>query len=336
MSMAKKNFRRFLACTFLLVVAMSGCKKIEITTTVHKDGSLERLYKVDVDSGRTVEGPFPVPSDSSWHLDWIKENDRHFLVSRKAFKNARLLDQEYAAFRDSTYKVHQSVKMDKKFRWLFTFVTFSETFQSYNPFTFLPVDGYLSQQDLALLKAGVDSSELEDKVEQWMQRAAFEEIYHNIKQSALELHDPAINEEVFSHHKDELYHLIIDSSENNDALADKTVTFLNRIFKTTSFGQMKGSIQRYFDEIEQSMYFIMEVGTDDYEANIIMPGAIIGTNADEIEGNKVSWKIHPMRFFVEDYDLWVESRIVNTWAIVVTVVVLIAMAVVLVLTSKHK
>ena len=334
--MAKKNFRRFLAGTFLLVIVMNGCKKIEITTTIHKDGSLERSYKVDADSGQVVDSRFPVPSDSSWAMEWIKERDHHIFVGHKEFKDAHQLDQEYAVFRDSTYKVHQSVKLDKKFRWLFTFITFSETFESYNPFTFLPFDGYLSQQELALLQAGVDSSELEDKVEQWMQRSAFEDLYHNIKQNALELKDPAIDEAVFSIHKEEFYDLIVDSNESYDAMADTTVAFFNRIFRTTSFDQMKDSIQSYFDQIEESMTFLLEVGTNDYAANIIMPGAIIGTNADEIEGNKVSWQIRPKRFFVEDYNLWVESRVINAWAIAVTVAVLIAMAVVLVLTSKRK
>ena len=53
-------------------------------------------------------------------------------------------------------------------------------------------------------------------------------------------------------------------------------------------------------------------------ASFLMPGLIIDTNAPTVEGNKVSWKDFSSMCYIEDFELWAVSRVVNGWAIVLT------------------
>ncbi|MBU4445439.1 MAG: hypothetical protein L6422_00755 [Candidatus Marinimicrobia bacterium] len=54
-----------------------------------------------------------------------------------------------------------------------------------------------------------------------------------------------------------------------------------------------------------------------------MPGLLIDTNAETVEGNKVVWEVGTGKFFLRDFEMWAESRIVNRWAIPVTAVILL-------------
>jgi hypothetical protein len=49
-----------------------------------------------------------------------------------------------------------------------------------------------------------------------------------------------------------------------------------------------------------------------------MPGLILDTNAPSVENNTVTWELKGRRFFWEDYEMRVESRTVNRWAIWLT------------------
>ena len=59
-------------------------------------------------------------------------------------------------------------------------------------------------------------------------------------------------------------------------------------------------------------------GLNDYTNEVIMPGLILDTNAKDVEGNSVQWKFDYNRFLWEDYTMWVESRVVNRWAMILT------------------
>jgi hypothetical protein len=56
----------------------------------------------------------------------------------------------------------------------------------------------------------------------------------------------------------------------------------------------------------------------DYTNTVVMPGIVLDTNADEVKGTTVSWRFSANQFMLGDYTMWVESRVMNTWAVILT------------------
>jgi hypothetical protein len=57
---------------------------------------------------------------------------------------------------------------------------------------------------------------------------------------------------------------------------------------------------------------------DAYSQTLEMPGLITETNSKSVTGNKVQWGVNPDKFLFYDYEMTVESRVVNRWAFVVS------------------
>ena len=67
-----------------------------------------------------------------------------------------------------------------------------------------------------------------------------------------------------------------------------------------------------------------------------MPGIILNTNAKTVEGNKVIWEFDENRFCYEDFNMTVQSRVVNVWAFVVSGVIVLVVIILLLLPKFKK
>ena len=63
----------------------------------------------------------------------------------------------------------------------------------------------------------------------------------------------------------------------------------------------------------------------EYTNAVVMPGLILDTNAGEVKGTTVTWKFSADQFCLRDYDMWVESRVMNVWAVVLTGVLVLGL-----------
>jgi len=67
-----------------------------------------------------------------------------------------------------------------------------------------------------------------------------------------------------------------------------------------------------------------------YTLEAEMPGLITKTNSTIMYGNTVSWDVHSLSFYFEDYEMYVESRIVNYWAFILSGIVVLLLLIALV------
>jgi hypothetical protein len=82
--------------------------------------------------------------------------------------------------------------------------------------------------------------------------------------------------------------------------------------------------------IKSKIQFVMNAGGD-YVNEVVMPGIILNTNANTVEGNKAVWHFNEDKFTYISYTMNVESRIANTWATYATGGVLIVLVALLIL-----
>ncbi len=142
----------------------------------------------------------------------------------------------------------------------------------------------------------------------------YEEFYFSFVKQTKELNDPLLNESNLLSKKDTLFQIIVN--ENNDDI-DEILESFSAVLGTKSIFNLKDQLSAELVAMEKKGDFMWEA-SGDYTNEVIMPGLIIDTNAPSIEGNKVIWKFESKRFAYTDYTMWVESRVVNTWAVVIS------------------
>jgi hypothetical protein len=52
----------------------------------------------------------------------------------------------------------------------------------------------------------------------------------------------------------------------------------------------------------------------DYSIRIVMPGKLIGTNGFIDSTKTLLWPVKSDYFLTEQYEMWAESKIINSWA----------------------
>ena len=73
-----------------------------------------------------------------------------------------------------------------------------------------------------------------------------------------------------------------------------------------------------------------------YPETVEMPGLIIETNSVMLKGNQVSWEVQPLTLLFQPYEMFVESRVVNNWAFVVTGIFLVLLIIVMIVKAVKR
>jgi hypothetical protein len=84
-----------------------------------------------------------------------------------------------------------------------------------------------------------------------------------------------------------------------------------------------------FQDVEQKFRLLDKIIGNEFTNRVIMPGLITGTNANSIEGNQATWNVEIAQFLFSDFEMWVESRRVNSWAVMVAGGVFVVIVVIL-------
>jgi hypothetical protein len=91
------------------------------------------------------------------------------------------------------------------------------------------------------------------------------------------------------------------------------VIYLENKLGLTLKGKIERPIENITKAIESEIQFMLDAGGE-YVNEVSMPGIILNTNANTVEGNRVVWRFNDDRFAFIGYTMTVESRIANPWA----------------------
>jgi hypothetical protein len=150
----------FLVCLLFI----PSCLDYEITTKLNRDGSLERELIIRGDSSDLTEEKILYPVDSSWQVQMVKdsisldENNKNSkenwaLHARRNFSDSRELNSFFDNEARFPNQQHMKVEVKKQFRWFYTFITYKEQFFPMFPFTEIPLNQSLKQEELDLIFA---------------------------------------------------------------------------------------------------------------------------------------------------------------------------------------
>ncbi len=320
---------------FSFMLFLASCRDIHTTTQVLPDGSCIRTVEfmgMVEDESEIMNDIYPIPQDSSWTISYGDENHPGKSFQKK-FRRVSDLNEELANKLDTLLHIRISVQLQKKFRWFNTYFKYQEVYHAADPFALVPISDFLSEEELELFYINEDTLDYNDRVEKWLAYSIVEDYFQQIKLVVDTLGHPDLSAE-WLNSKKELLLEKINEGEQIDQAIQSMVKILESMLGAPAVQLLSEHISRIDADIMRKYEFLMNLGLNGgYTNQVIMPGLILDTNAEELEGNMVSWQISGNRFIWEDYSMWVESRVVNQWAMIVTGVVCICLVVGLLLGS---
>ena len=317
-----------------LVLIFTGCKKdYKTTTKINTDGTCERSFVVTSDSGKIYNSVLPLPFDSTWQINWKKDTtgSDYIFTAKKNFNSFDQLSNLYEKINNpDKLKIH--LKIEKNFRWFYTYYYYTEKYDVFNLFNKVPVSKYLTQQEIQVYLSGKENDTLKAKIKAWEERNYLEDFIESISNAAGKLNDSSITPQRIVSKKNELLKILNGKDMSNE----KLLAEMKNIFKTNAVYGLK-------DDIDKSIKKIMEKAERMYDAegsyfnSVLMPGLLISTNADKVQGSKVSWEFSSDRFTIRSLEMNAESRVMNTWAVIISsVVVLLILVLILLPAIKNR
>ncbi len=321
-------------CLFMLFLFVAGCKDIETTTEIYADGSCKRTVVIQGDSSEIFESAFPVPTDSSWTIETI-DTSKFTYIAAKKFDKVADLDKELNYCKDKSKELTIVPELTKRFRWFYTLFSFKETYKTFNKLDHIPFTEYFTPEEIKLFYSDDDSSaqakEFEKKLEDWDLHNTFEEFYMRFEKAVHDLKDPNLTVEKIRLYKERIFQFYKEQLYDNTEIGEKTLSEFQKVLGTDIKPKLEQDLDNILKSFKEREDVMGEIGLNEYSSHVLMPGLIIDTNANTVEGNKVSWEIEPKRFLFSDYEMYVESRVVNKWAVVATIALVVFAAGILLL-----
>ena len=333
---------------------LAGCpEKKSIITTINNNGSCVR--KIGYFDPRKFEGidsvihHLPVPVDQSWSLEVI--NDSTALLVKK-FESVEVLNAMYAVDESTLSTSHRKAELKKEFKWFYTAFQYSETYGGV--LTEIPLDKYLQQLEIDAFKSNDSEKYLEKFISDHKSRKSLSD---NIEERAgFWLHD-----HIYTMAFDDIIRLadslqlldikrvnlrqIKDTVRQQIEAADKQIISFD-FDDSMDFAELAGMIGtnlqldsmaiddlkhhvtygNFEDKYEERILFGI---TEDYDHMVIMPGVLIGTNAEVVGGDTLKWDLTFVKYLDSDFVMYAESRVTNAWAYIVSVLIVLLAVVIL-------
>lgn len=323
-----------LSCLSFLL--LSGCLDITTTSKVNGDGSIVRTITFTGDSAEVRAGKFPVVLDSSWSKSFTRiqgQKNNFTLTATRMFHD---VDEMNNVLKGTLGKTLQyRFELDKSFRWFFTVYRYRETNVPFDQFTAIPITDFLSSAEIGWLTRMMspdgekkdlatrgDSLALEGiipRIQEGEWRNIYEAVFNAFLDGVRTLNDPTLTPKMVGSFKDSLYKRSAKAIDNNNI--DTLLTVFANVLKNPGVHRAWEANKRGFEEIKRKIEFEQRTNSNQYVTSVAMPGIITASNARKIEGNVATWVDFKDYARHIEYTMWVESRQVNWWAVIVALVV---------------
>ncbi len=327
-------------CTLGLML-FPACLEVHTTSQINADGTILRTITFDDDSASIYRGKFAVPLDSLWHRTIQKVDSKTFrLTATRLFHDVDEMNLALQGTFGKTLQYH--FEYEKSFLWFFTVYRFKESNLKYNQFESIPLTDYVSQYEidrqrehevekkpfvskgdsLSLMAAG-------ERFEEWAKRNLFEAVFTAFLDGVRKLNNPRLDVQAVEEHKDTLFQCSEKNLGNIDTLRIIFLNVLNNRLVDKAWYASSAEFKVINNKINSDFG-----GT--YITSIVMPGLVTASNAPTIEGNKATWRDFKDYAKYLGYTMWIESKQVNWWAVILTGVIVVMLAILLVVSALKR
>lgn len=305
--------------------------------------------------------PFNITLDSTWEVSWsyitpeYQTNwplqswtwdtaHKHETLNVRAKRNYASVEDMAKNFRlapgqHTWSNLIPEYYFGKKFRWFYTYYTYREKYPKIKTLDRIPLERYLSQKEsefwfngnLEMIQGlnGIEIKELTEKIDgnfnKWFSHNILDEQHHYLVEHYGEI-TGAPDKGMFIAMKDSLIHLCLNdgNKETKEAIiaeiADKL--FKTKAFSAFNYQNKTNKMKELEEEILQRFFTYF---TDKLNYHLILPGKVLKADKAIVSGDTIAFNLTAERLVYSDYEIGATSRKANTWAFVLTgIIVLLA------------
>jgi hypothetical protein len=305
---------------------------------LHFGAGWQRSWSVVGDS---VRHPVPLTQEQWDSLQRVfpKQSVRNKILmhTKRNFQNVSEMSDSLTSIVGHLFKATAS--LDKHFKWFYTDYVYQETLAitDIEQIFSIPLDRFVSadtasywftgQPNLAAGLTGAEQKELldniEPKISQWFNACTMSFVYAQVCLRYDEVKNPPVSKEQYLALKDSI--VMSPAVRNMDLFSD--ISQVSKIIKdfyhsdayTPLFSDSK-EWERVLDKKYKSYeYLVMMAPTLDY----VMPGKVMDDGDGVVENNVIHYKFSGERLIPHDYVITATSRVINVWAFIVTILVIL-------------
>jgi len=325
---------------------LSSCREVNVKTKVNSDGSFSRIITVSGDSSGVVRMDFPYPIDSTWITEMSRDtidSTQFIRTYTRHYRNDDLLQQEIKNDTGWWRKIERSIEISKRFRFFYSFVSYKEIYKAANPSTLLDYRDYLSNEDLQWISGRIplsknDSLILEEigkKIESYTDDTFVEEFIFALQNGLQNIDDPSVQSIDVGLYRDSIQKYVFSKLLAGEGDYEKQmVQSFDMLAQWTQNKKVlqlhKVSPPVFEDLLNKIEMFELLLNMENFSIEVEMPGLITETNSYNLIGNTVRWRVDNDTFYFEDLEMYVESRVVNYWAFVLSGIIVLLLLIALI------
>jgi hypothetical protein len=327
--------------TLVLAFALSSCDhSMVFHTKVNEDGSLDKMISFDDDDEKaTAKNALGIDEMNGWKETKElkpqnprnqKEKKEAYLVHfSKHFSSSEELNKELNS--DSDTQFHLRSAFEKKNRWFYTYIKYSETVRPINRFKLVSPKDFFNAEDSSFINrlpsqgksiSKADSVYLEvwnEKLsERFVMQGVFKECYKAMEEV---IRKNSIGNnwlDTLKKNRDMIYQEIEHDGQDDF----KFYKIAKKLNIPLSPEKANGDFEALTKEFNSRFKFMMFAYDGKYQNEFEMPWTIIASNADSVAGNTLYWKPLVHKFIYMDYEMYAECRKMNWWAMAISAVVI--------------
>jgi len=257
------------------------------------------------------------------------------VYARQSYKSADEMDNRFKLKRShpwSSFKVKHL--LDTKFRWFYTYYRYTETYPKLVTNFNIPIEKYMTKEEAHFwftgkpnLVEGMNGVEireyvggLEDNFHKWLNKNLWDSEYKVLLENYDKITGIQVTKQRLTLLRDTIFNAKVNKAEDfkmEQILDDyfKTGVFSN-YWKTEDCAMVKFELN-FNDQL------IIPLFSSAITYKLIMPGVVTGQNNAVVHGDTLVWNLTTYRMIPADYVIEAQSRKANSWAFILTGLILI-------------
>lgn len=289
----------------------------------------------------------PAPMTQS-QIDSLKRTYPNESIRYRVMLHARRQFDSVGEMSDSLTQAIQMLfkaesRLEKRFKWFYTYYTFQETFSCPDPSRYFPVpmDEFLGadsaaywftgQPNMALGLSGAEQKELLDRIEPkvslWLSTNFLAYIYRTIGEDYYDdVQNPPVSRERFLALQDSFLSMpAIRHPENVNLLntGQEVSALLRDFYHSDAYTPILEDSTFLEGSIVNRHNGYMLLTMIDFDYDLVMPGKVLDIGIGTVRGDVISYRLTGERLIPGAYTIAATSRVTNVWAFVVMLIILL-------------
>jgi hypothetical protein len=320
-------------------ILIMGCENpIRMETVVNEDGSLDKTIVLEeADSAKMKENIFGISKENDWevttqdspHLSDSATSEKIQITFKKYFLRAEDMNAELNKQSDTLFNVHSV--FEKKFRWFYTYIRYSETIKPIDRLKMVKASDYFTIEDKLFIDRLPGEGMSISKADSFYLEQLNQKIFSYYANWGIFKEEYSILQEVVKRHAPQQWLDTLKDESNIKFIYDKVdemkgePMFAEKMADSLGIplsSKEKEDFNRLSKDLNSRISFMSYARDGKYQNIIHMPWSVVSTNADSVAGNSLFWKPLVTKFAIQDYEMYAEARRLNLWAVAVSLVII--------------